>query len=94
MHQVLTVYYDEMINTLLSAMREVFSNPKRMPKLPKPVPIVLSGGTASPVGFRDRFEKMLRAGDFPIEISEVRMAKDPLTATAKGALVAAMTEMG
>jgi len=93
LQQVLTVYYDDMINGLLTAMREAFSNPKRMPKLSKPIPLVLSGGTASPKGFRDRFEKLLRATDFPIQISEVRLARDPHTATARGALIAALTEM-
>ncbi|MBC7929686.1 MAG: hypothetical protein H7Z38_03870, partial [Rubrivivax sp.] len=40
-----------------------------------------------------KFETMLRAeGDFPIEISEVRMAKDPLTATARGCYIAALSE--
>jgi hypothetical protein len=93
LQQVLTVYYDDMINGLLTAMKEAFSNPKRMPKLSKPIPVVLSGGTASPKGFRDRFEKLLRATDFPIQISEVRLARDPHTATARGALIAALTEM-
>jgi hypothetical protein len=93
LQQVLTVYYDDMINGLLTAMKEAFSNPKRMPKLSKPIPLVLSGGTASPKGFRDRFEKLLRATDFPIQISEVRLARDPHTATARGALIAALTEM-
>lgn len=93
LQQVLTVYYDDMINALLNAMKEAFSNPKRMPKLSKAIPIVLSGGTASPKGFRDRFEKLLRGADFPIPISEVRLAGDPHTATARGALIAALTEM-
>jgi len=78
---------------LIAAMKDAFSNAKRMPKLAKPIPMVLSGGTASPQGFRDRFEKLLRASDFPIEISEIRLARDPMTATANGALVAALTEM-
>ncbi len=93
LQQVLTVYYDDMIYSLINAMKEAFSNTRRMPKLTKPVPIVLSGGTASPKGFRDRFEKTLRQTDFPIQISEIRVARDPHTATARGALVAAMTEM-
>jgi hypothetical protein len=46
-----------------------------------------------PRGFRDRFETVLRASDFPVEISEIRMAADPLTSTAKGALIAALSEM-
>ncbi len=93
LQQVLTVYYEDMINALIGAMKDAFSNARRLPKLAKPIPIVLSGGTATPNGFRDRFEKMLKAADFPISISEIRLAKDPLTTTAKGALVAAITEM-
>ncbi|MBM3735653.1 MAG: hypothetical protein FJW39_07685 [Acidobacteria bacterium] len=92
-HQVLTVYYDDVIYSLINAMKETFSNSRRMPKLAKPIPIVLSGGTASPKGFRDRFEKILRQSDFPVQISEIRMARDPYSTTARGALVAALTEM-
>ena len=82
-----------MIYSLINAMKDAFSNSRRMPKLNRPIPIVLSGGTASPRGFRDRFEKIMRQTDFPIQISEIRVARDPLTTTARGALVAAMTEM-
>jgi hypothetical protein len=93
LQQVLTVYYDDMINALIGAMKEAFSNARRLPKLSQPVPIVLSGGTTIPRGFRDRFEKMLKTTEFPIAISEIRLARDPLTTTAKGALVAALTEL-
>ena len=62
------------------------------PKTDRAIPIVLSGGTAKPKGFRELFEKSLRAHPLPIEISEVRLASDPLTATARGALIAAMYE--
>jgi hypothetical protein len=91
-HQVLTVYYEDMMLSLINAMKEAFSNSRRMPKINRPVPIVLSGGTSCPPGFRERFEKMLSTQKMPIEISEVRMARDPLTATARGALIAALTE--
>jgi hypothetical protein len=59
----------------------------------KPVPMVLSGGTAMPRGFRDRFEKLLRESEFPLPLSEIRMASTPLNSTAKGALVAALAEL-
>ena len=61
-------------------------------KFRRPLPIVLSGGTAKPRGFRELFEKTLRTRPLPIEVSEIRMARDPLTATARGALIAAMYE--
>ena len=90
--QVLTVYYDDMINSLVSGMKEAFRNSRKTPKFGQAIPIVLSGGTAMPKGFRDRFEKALLESEFPIEISEIRMAGDPLTTTAKGALVAAVSD--
>jgi hypothetical protein len=46
-----------------------------------------------PRGFRDRFEKALMEVEFPVRLSEIRMAAAPLTTTAKGALIAAMADM-
>lgn len=91
-YHALSVYYDEVIQSLVKAMRDTFSNTAHLPKLKQPVPLVLSGGTAMPPGFQERFEKTLRASDFPVELSEIRMAADPLHSTAKGTLVAALCE--
>lgn len=93
LQQVLSVYYDDMIQSLVTALRNAFQGARNLPKLTRPVPLVLSGGTAMPKGFRDRFETLLRASDFPVELSEIRTAADPLTTTAKGALVAALSEL-
>lgn len=92
-HQVLTVYYDEMIASLVTGLKEALSATRNMPRIGRPIPLVLSGGTALPGGFRDRFEKAIREGDLPVQISEVRLASSPLHAAAKGALVAALAEM-
>jgi hypothetical protein len=92
LQQVLSVYYDDMIQSLVSGMRSAFQNAANLPKLPRPIPIVLSGGTSVPQGFCERFEKLFRAEAFPIEISEIRMASEPLTTTARGALMAAVSE--
>jgi hypothetical protein len=90
--QVLSVYYDDMIQSIVNALNEAFSKATRMPKLGRPIPLVLSGGSAMPPGFRDRFEKVLRASGFPLPLSEIRIAEQPLYATAKGALVAALSD--
>jgi actin-related protein len=63
-----------------------------LPRTDRALPIVLSGGTAKPQGFRELFERTLRSRRFPVEISEVRMSPDPLTSTARGAHIAAMFE--
>ena len=91
-YHALSVYYDDVIQSLVRAMRDAFTNASNLPKLKQPVPLVLSGGTAMPPGFQERFEKVLRASDFPIELSEVRTAANPLHSTAKGTLVATLCE--
>lgn len=92
-HQVIGVYYDDMILSLVSALREAFARTKNLPAFSRPVPMVLSGGTALPPGFRDRFEKVLREQDFPVPVSSIRLAQTPLHATAKGALVYALSDL-
>jgi len=92
MHQVISVYYDDMIRALVDAMKEQFSKGRGMSKLTRPIPLVLSGGTALPAGFRDRFESVLTESNLPISFSEIRMAENPLHSTAKGALIAALID--
>src|SRR4029077_18007120 len=55
--QVLGVYYDDMIQALVNALNEAFKTTRSTPNFSRPVPLVLSGGTAMPKGFRERFEK-------------------------------------
>jgi hypothetical protein len=90
--QALSVYYEDMIQALVAAMKEQFLASRSLPKLNRPIPMVLSGGSVMPKGFRDRFEKAVLMSDFPVAVSEVRTAGNPLDATAKGALIAAMTD--
>lgn len=90
--QALSVYYEDMIQALVAAMKEQFLASKSLPKLNRPIPLVLSGGSTMPKGFRERFEKAILASGFPVTVSSVRAAANPLESTAKGALVAAMTD--
>lgn len=91
--QALGVYYDEVVAGVLAAMRENFAASSGVPRVARPVPMVLSGGSALPKGFRDRFQRALEASPFPIPISEVRLASDPLHATARGALIAGLSKL-
>ena len=92
-HQAIAEYYDDMIHALVAAIRDTFSGVQSMPMLTRPVPLVLAGGSVLVSGFRDRFEKMLRETELPVAISEVRVAPNPQHSTARGALVAAMSEV-
>jgi hypothetical protein len=89
----LYIYYEEVVNTIVNRLREEFEASRQLPRIERPMPIVLSGGTAKPRGFLQKFETAVRANGFPVQISDVRMASDPLTATARGCYIAAMSEI-
>lgn len=91
-NQVLTIFYDDMIQSLVNGMRDMFSSSKFLPKFGRRVPMVISGGSAMPQGFLQRFQAAINPGTFPIPLLEVRLAKDPLNATARGALRAALSD--
>jgi hypothetical protein len=86
----LNVYYREVIAGLVEALRGHISATQRLPKLDQAVPLVVSGGTAMPRGFLDEFGRALRASDFPVPLSEIRMSADAMNSTARGALMAAL----
>jgi hypothetical protein len=89
----ISIYYRNLINYNITNIAERFRAAENMPTFGDPVPVVFSGGTALAGNFielvRDCFSKV----DFPIPVKEIRLAKDALNATAKGALVAAQLEM-
>jgi len=91
--RALHIFYEDVLQTLVEKLRMEFSRSGKLPKVDRPLPIVLAGGTAMPLGFLQKFESVLKSGDeFPIKVSDVRMAKDPLATTAHGCYIAAMSE--
>lgn len=90
LRNALTIYYDEVIQNLVRALHDRISATQRLPKLDQAIPLVLSGGTASPQGFLQSFGKALNGRNFPLRLSEVRVSSDPLNSTARGALMAAL----
>jgi hypothetical protein len=90
--RALHIYYDKLINTLVEQLYQSVARGQRLPRVDQPLKLALAGGTAKPRGFRERFEEALRQRTWPFEISEVQLASDPQSATARGALVAALAE--
>ncbi len=88
----LHIYYDDLISSLLHSLQDVLHSSDKIPKIAKPIPIVLAGGTVLPTGFKEHFEKGLKNVNLPVDISDVRIAEDPLNTTAKGAMVMALSE--
>ncbi len=92
LRQAIGVFYQEMIDAVVAGLKEAFSNSRNVPKIGRPIPVVLAGGSALAGGFRDRFADALNKAALPVSIADVTLAEDPLNTTAKGALVAALAE--
>lgn len=84
----LSICYDKLIGYVFDKLSTEIAKTIKIPRLPEPIPIILGGGSASPRGFAERFTQALRQSNFPLEIGEVRMAKDPFSCVALGTLVA------
>ena len=90
--EALVIYYKSLILRVLDSIKNEFNKRSGSIELPHSIPIILSGGTSLPKGFKDLFEIGFNTikDKFPIPVSEIRMASDPLNAVAQGLLVAAL----
>jgi len=57
------------------------------------IPIVVSGGTSMPEGFVELFKNVISEHELPFDLSEIRRAKNPLTAVANGLLIRTMSDV-
>jgi len=64
-----------------------------MPQFPAAIDIVCAGGSCMIGGFVDVVKEELSKMSFPIEIGDVRLADEPLYATARGCLLAGLSEV-
>ena len=92
--EALVFYYKNLVEYVLDQIALQFKTIEGRFSLPKPIPIIISGGTSKPTGFVEFFTKLFetKRKRFPIEISEIRAASDPLNAVANGLLVQALQE--
>jgi hypothetical protein len=81
-------YYERLIEYTAKQLSLALTNHKSLPKFKNPIQIVIAGGTSQAEGYIDQFSKKLTENNFPLQIKEVRHAKDPLHAVAKGCLIA------
>ena len=92
--QALTFYYQEVIRYALEHITNRYRSVGGAISFPEPVPMVIAGGTAKAKGFLELFKKEfdLKKRNFPIPISEIRLATDALNAVAQGLLIQAQLE--
>lgn len=92
--EAITFYYRELISYLLDQVAQQFKKIQGQFTLPRPIPLVVGGGTSLAGGLMKLFEDVFetKRKRFPFEISEIRHAKEPLNVVAYGLLVQAMQE--
>jgi hypothetical protein len=92
--EAIAFYYKAMIEYSLDHIALKFKEIQNHFSLPKPIPIVVSGGSSLVGGFLEFFTQVFekKRAKFPVAISDIRQAKDPMNAVAYGLLVQAIQE--
>ena len=82
-------YYERLIDYTTKQLSAALTGHKSLPKFKEPLTIVIAGGTSLAKGYVQMFRDKLEANNFPLQIKEIRHAKDPLHSVSKGCLIAA-----
>jgi hypothetical protein len=94
--EAIALYIRTLADYCLDNITLQFKKVQSSVELPGPIPFVVSGGTTRAPGFLDLFKEQFEVArkkrGFPIEITEVRHATDPMTAVAEGLLVLSSQE--
>jgi actin-like ATPase involved in cell morphogenesis len=86
----LSIYYDNLLDYVIENVINEVDEEDIEEGLD--VPVVVTGGTASPDGFENLFAERLGEANLPFSISDVSRAENPMYSVAQGALVAARSE--
>ena len=92
--EAITIYYKSLALRILDSLKNEFIKKQASIELPCAIPMIISGGTAKAKNFLEFFKSAFETvkDKFPIPVSEIRMASDPLNAVAQGLLVVALNQ--
>ena len=93
--EALALYIRSLIRYSLENVAAQFNKVRASLDLPDAIPLIVSGGTSKAGGFMDVFKQEfddIRKKGFQLAISEIRPARDPMSAVAEGLLVLAAEE--
>lgn len=86
----IVVYYNNVIKyTLDNIAYELNKSSKKLPVFKDGITMVVAGGLTLADGFVRKIEENLSKMDFPVKISKVKRAADPMTTVSHGCLLAA-----
>ena len=83
--RAISIYYESLLSYVVEQFKELYENTpkKKLPNVTMEMPIVVAGGTSLVLGFVERLKELTKEG-FPIPISEVKHAEEPLFAVSNG----------
>jgi len=90
--EAIVIYYRHFIRYTLEMMKRKMEGAQSIPSFVRPLHLVCAGGTAMMRGFVEMFREEFDKAGFPLEVSEIRLAGNTLTAVAEGCLQAALAE--
>jgi hypothetical protein len=86
--KALTVYYEHLIDYVISHIERQLSIAQGLPNFRSPIKVKVSGGTSMPSGFIDKVSSVITSKKLPTVIGSIDKVSDPLTAVANGCLIA------
>lgn len=90
--EAICILYRDLVHYTVETIREKFESARDMPAFRAPVSVICSGGSSMIRGFIEMFRAEFKAINFPIEVGEIRRARDPQRTVALGCLEAALEE--
>jgi actin-like ATPase involved in cell morphogenesis len=92
--EAITIYYKSLALRILDSLKNEFMKKQSSIELSSSIPIIVSGGTAKAKNFLEFFKTAFETvkDKFPIPISDIRMATEPLNAVAQGLLIVALNQ--
>jgi hypothetical protein len=86
------IYTRTLLHSLTESLRMKLGEAHALPSFGRPVPVVCAGSAVMGRGFLELFKDELEKAHLPLRIDYLRLARDPLTAVARGCLEAALEE--
>lgn len=90
--EALEYYYKSLVTYTIKKIIKEFDEKVQI-EIDGKIPVIISGGTSLPNGFLELFKETLNMYDVPFNISEIRRAKNPLTAVANGLLIKTLSDI-
>jgi len=88
--RAISIYYESLLTYVVEQFKELYERTpkKQLPNVTMEMPIVIAGGTSLVLGFVEKLRELIK-DDFPVPISEVKHAEQPLFAVSNGLYQAA-----